>query len=75
MSTAPGDRSNPAGSIDVDQANGRYRRRFDLHGVIVERDQAPDRCTVYPRGADPIARTTTWISADLSAFESLSTRR
>jgi hypothetical protein len=47
----------------------------DLHFVSVEYADGPDRCTIHPRDPDPVAVTTTWITADRRDFVDLSTRR
>lgn len=46
-------------------------RAYDLHAVVVDQEVSPTRCTVYPRHADTDERTTTWLSADFSAFSDL----
>lgn len=50
-------------------------REFALHSVVVERKSGPTRCTVYPRHLARDERTTTWLSADQSAFYDLATMR
>jgi hypothetical protein len=47
----------------------------DLRFVTVEYADGPDRCTIHPRSPDPVAVTTTWITADRKDFVDLSARR
>ena len=46
-----------------------------LESVIVERDDGPTRCTIYPSEVPECEQTTTWLSADLAAFVSLGDAR
>jgi hypothetical protein len=48
---------------------------YDLHSVVVEQESGPSRCTIYPRHLAHDARTTTWLSADLSVFDDLESMR
>lgn len=53
-------------------ADARTRRGdLDLRLTVVEYNDRPDRCTVYPPGLTSIERMATWLSADRSAFVSL----
>lgn len=42
-----------------------------LGSTIVEYEDAPDECTIYPRGVSGGARTTTWISAKEGSYVDL----
>lgn len=46
-----------------------------LTSVIVERDDNPDSCTLYPPGARDEAPVTRWISGTGDAFVDLDDRR
>ncbi|MUV58260.1 hypothetical protein SAMN04487947_2936 [Halogeometricum rufum] len=46
-----------------------------LVGTVVEYDDAPDECTVYPLHADEDERLTTWISAKDDSFVELDEMR
>lgn len=48
---------------------------YALHSVVVEQETGPTRCTVYPRHLAHDERTTTWLSADHSAFFDLESMR
>lgn len=39
-----------------------------LHAVTVERDDGPDECTLYPRGASGVDRMSAWITAEEGSF-------
>ncbi|MFB6129492.1 MAG: hypothetical protein ABEJ28_01570 [Salinigranum sp.] len=60
---------------DAPRRPATLRRRFDLHGVVVTYEDGPDRCTIYPRGTRPQNRTSTWLTADASAFVELERMR
>jgi len=51
------------------------RRQFDLQMTVVHDDDGPDRATMFPPDADECERTTTWLSANRSAFEALDSMR
>jgi len=51
------------------------RPDVELALTVVRYADSPDRCTVYPPGADGDARMSTWLSADRSAFVELDTAR
>ncbi|WP_425498523.1 DUF7511 domain-containing protein [Haloprofundus halobius] len=51
------------------------RPRVRLHSVTVRYENAPDRCTIYPRDTPAEERVTVWLTADLSAFVGLEARR
>lgn len=62
--------------IDESRAGREPRyREISLRLTVVEYAHGPDRCTVYPPGLSSVARMSTWISADRTAFESLAARR
>jgi hypothetical protein len=80
MAAAPGDTDDPApealgDATDPEDSTEGPTREFALHGVVVRYDEGPNRCTVSPRGLSPAERTTTWISADCSAFVPLEAMR
>lgn len=50
-------------------------RAYDLHSVVVDQETGPTRCTIYPRSLSRDERTTTWLSADHSAFYDLESMR
>ncbi|MFC7020292.1 MULTISPECIES: DUF7511 domain-containing protein [Haloarcula] len=50
----------------------RPDRHLSMH--VVEYSDGADRCTVFPPGLSGDARMSTWLSADRSAFVSLSER-
>lgn len=54
---------------------GESHPTVQLHAVVVQYDERPDRCTVYDRETTGIERTTTWITADASAFVALDEMR
>jgi len=47
----------------------------DLRAVVVRYDNRPDRCTICPRSPSRDQLTTTWITADASAFYDLAEAR
>ena len=58
-----------------DPATDAAHPAVDLRFVSVEYADGPDRCTIHPRDPDPLAVTTTWLTADREDFVDLSTRR
>lgn len=44
---------------------------MQLCSTVVEYDDAPDECTIYPRGVSKMERMTTWISAKEGAYVDL----
>lgn len=44
---------------------------MQLRATIVEYDDAPDECTIYPRGVSGMERMTTWISAKEESYVDL----
>ncbi|MFC6725216.1 hypothetical protein ACFQE1_12720 [Halobium palmae] len=61
----------PPAARDGARADDRTGRSFALHGVVVERADGPDRCTIYRRADARDDRTTRWYSADHDAFVDL----
>ncbi|WP_245180724.1 DUF7511 domain-containing protein [Haloarcula amylovorans] len=47
------------------------RADVELSMTVVQYTDGPDRCTVYPPGLSGVARMSTWLSADRSAFVDL----
>lgn len=47
----------------------------DLHAVLVEYDDRPDRCTFYPRGLPADERLTLWLTVDCGAVVDLAAAR
>ncbi|WP_436930354.1 DUF7511 domain-containing protein [Halosimplex halobium] len=43
----------------------------ELRAVVERYEDAPDECTIYPRGVDEHTRMATWISATAPAFVEL----
>jgi hypothetical protein len=50
-------------------------RAFALHGVVVQYDGRPDRCTIYPRRKSCRDRMELWLSANQDAFVCLESNR
>ena len=48
---------------------------LDLQLTVVRYDDGPDRCTVSPRTVPEGKRTTTWLSANRTAFTALTAMR
>jgi len=46
-----------------------------LVAVVVEYDERPDQCTVYPPDSDGMTRMSSWISADVDCFVDCETMR
>ena len=42
-----------------------------LRATIVEYENAPDECTIYPSGVSGVERMTTWISAEEGSYVDL----
>ncbi|WP_136716472.1 DUF7511 domain-containing protein [Halorientalis salina] len=40
----------------------------ELVSVVVEYDERPDQCTIYPGDSEGITRMSSWISADIDCF-------
>jgi hypothetical protein len=53
----------------------RDGRSFELHSVVVNYENAPDRCTIYPRRKSCRERTEEWISANFDVFVDLAAMR
>jgi len=53
----------------------RSRHALNLQLTVVRYDDGPDRCTVSPRTVPDGKRTTTWLSADRTAFADLTAMR
>ncbi|WP_236044707.1 DUF7511 domain-containing protein [Haloarcula nitratireducens] len=51
------------------------RPDVELSMTVVQYGDASDRCTVYPPGLSGVARMSTWLSADRSAFVGLDAMR
>lgn len=49
--------------------------RGELACVVVERDDRPDRCTIYPRGAVEDVQSDRWLSATGEGFVDLAAVR
>jgi hypothetical protein len=47
----------------------------DLVCAVVECEEAPDRCTIYPRGAGERPQSGRWLSATGDAFVALADAR
>jgi hypothetical protein len=60
---------------DADEAPLPELPTETLVGTVVEYDDAPDECTVYPLHADDEERLTTWISAKEDSFVGLDEMR
>ncbi|RBI63156.1 hypothetical protein DMJ13_00980 [halophilic archaeon] len=50
-------------------------RAFELESIVVQHDEMPDRCTVYPAEATRMERMAEWISADADLCLSLEDAR
>ncbi len=48
---------------------------IDIATVRVEDPTGPDRCTIYPRGAEGLTIMATWLTANGDAFVDLETMR
>ena len=44
---------------------------MQLRATIVEYEDAPDECTIFPRDASGVERMTTWISAEEGSYVDL----
>lgn len=42
-----------------------------LRATIVEYEDAPDECTIFPRDVSDVERMTTWISAEEGSYVDL----
>lgn len=42
-----------------------------LRATIVEYEDAPNECTIYPNGVSEMERMTTWISAEEGSYVDL----
>lgn len=42
-----------------------------LRSTVVEYEDAPDECTIFPRGLSGVERMTTWISAKEGSYVDL----
>ncbi|WP_227375206.1 DUF7511 domain-containing protein [Haladaptatus halobius] len=49
--------------------------QFELSAVVVEYDDRPNRCTIFPTDATRHQRMVRWITADADVFVSLDERR
>ena len=69
----------PEPGSTTDAESSRFRaidgRDYELHSVVVQYDDRPDRCTVYPRRDRCLDRMAAWLSADLEAFVGLEEMR
>ena len=70
MSAAP-DRSPE----DVHTPDPRFAAPSGLTAAVVRYDGEPDRCTVYPEGADDGTLTTTWLSVNADCLVPLEDAR
>jgi hypothetical protein len=48
---------------------------MQLRATVVEYEDAPDECTIFPRRVSGIERMTTWISAEESSYVDLESIR
>ena len=46
-----------------------------LRATVVEYEEAPNECTIHPRGVSGMDRMTTWISAEEGAYVDLESFR
>jgi len=44
---------------------------YDLVSVVVEYEERPNQCTIYPSESTEIERMSTWISADIDCYVDL----
>ena len=44
---------------------------MQLRATIVEYEEAPNECTIYPKGVSGMERMTTWISAKEGSYVDL----
>ena len=44
---------------------------MQLRATVVEYEDAPDECTIFPRGVSGVERMTTWISAEEGSYVDL----
>jgi len=44
---------------------------YDLVSVVVEYEDRPDQCTIYPVDSNELERMSNWISADRECFTDL----
>jgi hypothetical protein len=44
---------------------------LQLRATVVEYENAPDECTIYPSGVTGMEQMTTWISAEEDSFVDL----
>lgn len=52
---------------DTDQ-RGTGTDDYELVSVVVEYDERPDQCTIYPADANEMERMSSWISADTDCY-------
>lgn len=74
MSTDPDiadDRIDPDHHSTFDAELPADRVPFELHSVVVDYENRPDRRTVYPDGLSGVERMSTWLTADDDAFVNL----
>lgn len=48
-----------------------YFPESELVATVLERPDAPDRCTIYPRGRPEHVQSGQWIAAEKDGFASL----
>jgi hypothetical protein len=61
-------KSDTAPDWVVDDAQQPAAPDVELRSTVVHYSDGPDRCTIYPPEASGVARLSTWLSADQSAF-------
>jgi hypothetical protein len=66
--TTSTERDRPAAGTRRNGGLSDGRATPDLRLAVVRYDTESDKGTVYPPNVDDIAKMSTWISADLSAF-------
>lgn len=59
--------SDPDGATNVPES--------ELVAAILERPDAPDRCTIYPRGLPEHVQNGRWLAAESGAFVGLDKMR
>lgn len=51
--------------------DGALGGSLQLRATVVEYENAPDECTIYPRGVSGMEQMTTWMSAEEDSFVDL----
>ncbi|MFC6717154.1 hypothetical protein ACFQGT_06340 [Natrialbaceae archaeon GCM10025810] len=73
MSDEANPRSEPADELPTTVSRESNEPGFEH--VVVENDDEPDECAIFPREATEVELMTTWISASGDAFTDLASVR